>query len=486
MFPSTTNAGARMAHKVEIMSPVDVAWLSMDEPTNLMMVNGILTFDRPLDVDRFRRVIEYRWLRYERFKLRVVQPRLPITRPYWESDHNFNLDNHIHRVALPKPGDQATLQDMVSDLMSQPLDFSRPPWHFYIIENFGDGCALMARIHHCVADGMALVGVLLSMTDFRADAPLLPMDEVIGALPEDGLIGGMTREAANTATTLRNTADWAIHETREAIQDGKRARRLVERGAGFGIAATRLLARSNDPSTRLKGSLGVMKRAAWSAPTPLSEVKLVKNILGGTINDVIITAVAGGLRRYLIAHGDDVDNLEFRAAVPVNLRNGQDGGKLGNKFGLVFLCLPIHIGEPLIRLVEVRRRMAELKRSAEAPVTLGILGMMGVGNDLFREFVVQTLEPKATVVLTNVPGPPVPLYMAGEEIKDIMFWVPQAGRLGVGISILSYANRLYIGVATDAGLVPEPVGILDGFHIELEQLKNVALAVKSTGGYQAR
>jgi diacylglycerol O-acyltransferase / wax synthase len=474
-----------MAHKVEIMSPVDVAWLSMEEPTNLMMVNGVLTFGRPLDLDRVRRVIEYRWLRYERFKQRVVQSRLPFIRPYWESDPNFNLDNHIHRLALPKPGDQATLQEMVSDLMSQPLDFSRPPWHFYIIENFGAGCAVMGRIHHCVADGMALVGVLLSMTDFRADAPLVPMEEVIGALPEDGLMGGLAREAANTAATVRNTADWAFRETRSAIQDGERARHLAETGAGLGIAATRLLARSRDPRTRLKGPLGVMKRAAWSSPIPLPEVKLVKNTLGGTINDVIVTAVAGGLRRYLIGHGDEVNELEFRAAVPVNLRNGQDGGKLGNKFGLVFLSLPIHIGEPLMRLVEVRRRMGELKRSAEAPVTLGILGMMGVGTDMFREFVVQTLEPKATVVLTNVPGPPVPLYLAGEEIKDIMFWVPQAGRLGVGISIMSYDNRLYIGVATDAGLVPDPAVILDGFREELEQLKNVALAVKSANGYQA-
>jgi diacylglycerol O-acyltransferase / wax synthase len=473
-----------MAHKVEIMSPVDVAWLSMEEPTNLMMVNGVLTFGRPLDLDRVRRVIEYRWLRYERFKQRVVQSRLPFIRPYWESDPNFNLDNHIHRLALPKPGDQAMLQDMVSDLMSQPLDFSRPPWHFYIIENFGNGCAVMGRIHHCVADGMALVGVLLSMTDFRADAPLVPMEEVIGALPEDGLMGGLAREAANTAATVRNTADWAIRETRSAIQDVERARHLVETGAGLGIAATRLLARSSDPRTRLKGPLGVMKRAAWSLPIPLPEVKLIKNTLGGTINDVIITAVAGGLRRYLIGHGDEVNDLEFRAAVPVNLRNGQDGGKLGNKFGLVFLSLPIHIGEPLMRLVEVRRRMGDLKRSAEASVTLGILGMMGVGTDMFREFVVQTLEPKATVVLTNVPGPPVPLYLAGEEIKDVMFWVPQAGRLGVGISIMSYANRLYIGVATDAGLVPDPAAILDGFREELEQLKNVALAVKSANGYQ--
>jgi WS/DGAT/MGAT family acyltransferase len=471
-----------MANKVEIMSPVDVAWLSMEEPTNLMMVNGILTFDHPLDINRVRQVIEYRWLRYERFKQRVVRSRLPFLRPYWETDPYFNIDNHLHRLALPDPGDQDTLQDMVSDLMSQPLDFSRPPWQFYLIENVGNGCALMGRLHHCIADGMALVGVLLSMTDFRADAPLVPLSEVVGDLPEDGLMGGLTRDVAETASFFRHTADRAFQETRSAIQNPDHARQLAEQGAGLGLAATRLLVRTSDPRTRIKGKLGVMKRVAWSPPIPLNEVKLIKNVLGGTINDVVITAITGGLRRYLVGYGDDVSKLEFRAAVPVNLRNDHDGGKLGNKFGLVFLSLPVSIEEPLMRLVEVRRRMVELKMSAEAPVTLGILGMMGVGNDAFREFVVQTLEPKATVVLTNVPGPPVPLYLAGQEIKQIMFWVPQAGRLGMGISILSYANRLFVGVATDAGLVPDPEKVLDGYHEEIARLKTIALAVQSSNG----
>lgn len=138
-----------------------------------------------------------------------------------------------------------------------------------------------------------------------------------------------------------------------------------------------------------------------------------------------------------------------------------------------------------MRLVEVRRRMNELKQSAEAPVTLGVLGMMGIGTDAFREFVVRTLEPKATIVLTNVPGPPIPLYLAGQEIKEIMFWVPQAGRLGVGVSILSYANRVLLGVATDAGLVPDPETIIDGVYEELDRLKVLAQAVLSQNGRQS-
>ena len=466
--------------KVEIMSPVDVAWLSMDEPTNLMMVNAVITFDRPLDMARVRQVLAYRWLRYERFRQRVVRPPVPLLRPYWEDDPHFDLSLHLQHIALPRPGDRAALQDMVSDLMSTPLDFSRPPWKFYVIDNYGDGCAIMARTHHCLADGMALVAVLLAMTDFYPDAPLSPGAPVEG-LSGDGLLGGWRREVGNTVGLARSLVGRAVGGARAVVGDADHAIGLGEQGAGYGLAAGRLLARSADPRTRLKGKLGVMKRAAWSEPFPLDDIKLIKNTLGGTVNDVLVTAVAGGLRRYLVAAGDDVGDdsggLEIRAALPVNLRGDSDNGKLGNKFGLVFLTLPVHIEEPLMRLADVRRRMLELKRSAEAPVTLGILGAMGLGTDAFREFVVRTLEPKATIVLTNVPGPPIPLYLAGERIRELMFWVPQAGRLGVGISILSYAGNIHLGIATDAGLVPDPERVLVGVQAELARLKTLANAV---------
>lgn len=470
-----------MAGKIEIMSPVDVAWLSMEEPTNLMMVNAVIVFDQCVDVERIRQVLEYRWLRYERFKQRVVKPSIPFMRPYWETDPYFNIDSHLHRIALPAPGDRNALEDLVSDLMSTPLDFSRPPWKFYIIENYGEGSVIMGRLHHCLADGMALVAVLLAMTDFHADAPLVPIEPSTD-MASDGRAGNLGRELSNTVSFIRRSANQALQGALDVVQEPEKARQLGEQGAGYGLAATRLLARSADPPTRMKGKLGVMKRVAWSHAIPLADIKLIKNNLGGTVNDVLVTAVAGGIRRYLVDKGDDVSNLEFRAAVPVNLRSEADGGKLGNKFGLVFLSLPISVEEPLMRLTEVRRRMEDLKHSAEAPVTLGILGMMGVGTDTFREFVVRTLEPKATAVLTNVPGPPIPLFLAGQQIKEMMFWVPQAGRLGVGISILSYAGGVYLGIATDAGLVPDPGNILDGVYAELERMGVIARAVMAGNG----
>lgn len=477
-----------MTNKVEMMSPVDAAWLSMEEPTNPMMVNGIITFDQPLDMKKVWEVLENRWLGNERFRQRVVRPAAPLLRPYWETDPTFNLRAHVHRVALPAPGDKAALENMVSDLMSMPLDFSKPPWQLHIIENYGQGCAVMARLHHCIADGMALVAFLLTLTDFSPEpAGALQVSEN-GREPEEGngnVALAAWRDLENAAGLVRGAAGRLVDEGRQAMQDRDHAERLLATGAMTSAAAGRLLLRSNDPPTIFKGKLGVRKRAAWSRPIPLAEVKTIRKALGGTVNDVLVSSLTGALRRYLIMRAQDVSKLNFRAAVPVNLRpQGDDMTKLGNRFGLVFLSLPVNVEDPLMRLVEVRRRMDDLKRSGEAPVTLGILGMMGVGPEALKEFVVRTLEPKATAVLTNVPGPPLPLYLAGQEIKEVMAWVPQAGRLGLGLSILTYNGAVFLGVATDAGLVPDPHLILEGFyqeHLRLLIIARAALQAQASG-----
>lgn len=467
-----------MPNRTELLSPVDAAWLSMDEPTNLMVVNGIVTFDRPLDMDHLMAVLERRWLSFERFRQRVVQPSVPFLRPYWQTDPTFDLNAHVHRLALPQPAGRAELQAMVSRLMSMPIDFTKPPWHFYLFDNYETGSAMMARLHHCLADGMALIGVLLSLTDFHPDAPVGDADtHAPSRNGGDGLIGGLWRELNNAGALTRRTAGRAFRLGRQVMTDAAAAESLIAGGGDVALSSTRVLLRSSDPKTVFKGELGTLKRAAWTQPIPMADVKAIKTTLGGTVNDVLVSAVTGGLRRYLIGHHQPVDNLNFRAAIPVNLRAADEPLELGNKFGLVFLTLPVGIDDSLMRYVEVRRRMNALKRSTEPMVTFGILNIMGLGTERFKEFVVDTLEPKATAVMTNVPGPQVPLYLAGAKIEELMAWVPQAGRLGLGVSIISYAGNVQLGVVTDAGLVPDPDAIVAGICAEFARLHQIAQSV---------
>ncbi len=474
-----------MALQVTPLSNVDAAWLKMEDPTNLMMVSGIMTFAQPVDIDYLRDLIQYRLLQFRRFRQRVVRPSLPLAPSYWEDDPNFNLDSHIHRIALPAPGDQAALQEVASDLMSTPLDFSKPLWQIHVIDGFGKGGALMVRLHHCIADGIALVGVLLALTDLsegatRPEPPEITVDEESvddRSLSSDGFQASLQAMNQRTRTALkfgRRIGRRLLLEGIETFLDHDRPRQLANNSIDYSYRLSKILLRATDPQTPFKGQLGVAKRVAWSCPVPLNEVKAIRKALGGTVNDVLIASVTGGLRRYLEEKGEDVEGMDVTAVVPVNLRRPEEMTELGNKFGLVFLSLPVGVESPRDRLTEVRRRMDAIKDSPEASVALDVLSILGMSPQTVQEIFVGIIGSRATAVLTNVPGPPIPLYLAGQPIETIMFWVPQSGRLGMGISILSYAGNVYLGLATDAALVPDPEAIIEHFYEEHGRLLALA------------
>jgi WS/DGAT/MGAT family acyltransferase len=196
----------------------------------------------------------------------------------------------------------------------------------------------------------------------------------------------------------------------------------------------------------------------------------VGKALDCSVNDVLLSCVAGALRDYLVAKGDDASGVETRAMVPVNLRAPGSEGKLGNRFGLVPLVLPVGIANPLKRVYEVHNRMEALKGSYTPVLALGLLGFMGIAPNALREEILSMLANKSTAVMTNVPGPQKPLYLAGRRIDQIMFWVPQSGNIGMGVSILSYNGGVQFAVITDKKLVPDPDRLIAGFRPEFEKL----------------
>lgn len=463
-----------MPRNSEPLSNVDTAWLGMDEPTTLMMITGVMTFKKPVNIDHLQAVFEHRWLKFDRFRQRLIKPSFPSTRPYWKTDPHFRLAAHFRRVALPAPGDQEALQRVVSDLMSTPLDPSKPLWQIHLVENYGDGSAIIARIHHSIADGLALIYVLLSLTDMTPDAPW-PQPTEDDAEDEDGgffsgILGSLFRGGRSVAGAAGRLSATAVKGSLSTIRNPDRLREMMASGSELSYATSKLVLRPDDPPTPFKGKLGTVKRGAWSHLLPLKDIKAIKNATRTTVNDVLISAMSGALRQYMLSVG--AEPQDFRATVPVNLRTEKEMGQLGNKFGLVFLNLPVSIGDPIARLYEVHYRMLTLKKSSEAGIILTLLNMIGRSAQQVQDLVVSVFAKKATTVLTNVPGPPIPLYLAGRKIEDLMFWVPQAGRLGMGISILSYAGKVYVGVATDAKLVNDPDQIIEAFYNELDLLMN--------------
>jgi diacylglycerol O-acyltransferase len=449
------------------LSNVDTAWLRMEDPTNLMMISGVLVFGAPLDYERLKATLRNGLLRFARFRQRVVQPAFG--RAYWEDDPDLDMSYHLRRATLPPPGDQAMLQDLTSLLASTQLDLTRPLWQFHLVDNCDGGSALICRLHHCIGDGLALVYVLLSLTSTDPDEAW-PLHGLEAGPRRRRPLGRVTRPVHSGFRVTRQATDAFLHQVRELRTDPSHAADLAQLGTGSVAALARLVLRWPDPKTVFKGPLGIPKRTAWSAPLPLQDVKAVGKGLGGTVNDVLLTAMSGGLRRYLQDHDQRVDGLNFRAIVPVNLRKPGTEHELGNKFGLVFLSLPVGIADPVDRLRELKCRMDGLKGSLEAPVAFGILNGIGMSPEAIQDIVVNIFGTKGTAVMTNVMGPPVPLYLAGAPLDSLMFWVPQSGRLGLGVSILSYAQRVWLGVITDEGLVPDPEAIVAGFHAEFDSL----------------
>jgi WS/DGAT/MGAT family acyltransferase len=472
----------------QTMSNVDTAWLQMDRPTNLMMIAGFMAFDGPVDFERVSAAIERRLLTFDRFRQRVAPPRFPLGSHHWERDPHFDIRAHVHRVALPAPGDRAALQAFMSDLTSTPLDRSRPLWQFTVVEGYGDGWVLAARLHHAIADGIALMRVLLSLTDFSADSP--PGDSPLAPVerPEDrqrgllggaiGLIGSAVGAVGNTATSLARAtlgaADVTIQQGLETVRHPGRLVDLARLGADNATMLAKMALRSPDPQTIFRGELGVTKRCAWGEPLPLAEVKRVGRALGGTVNDVLMATVAGALRRYMLERNQLADGVGFRAFVPVNLRSLDAPLELGNRFGLVFPTLPVGLPGVRERFEATRAEMEAIKDSPEAIVAYGVLYALGMTPMDIEGVFLDFFGSKSTLVMTNVPGPQIQLYFAGSPMREIMAWVPQSGGLGMGVSIISYNGGVFIGVTTDAGLVPDPERIIDNVLIEFEAQRLLA------------
>jgi WS/DGAT/MGAT family acyltransferase len=462
-----------MQRQHEPMSKVDTAWLRMETPTNLMMITGVLMLAEPIDLGRFKRTLAERWLSYRRFRQKAVDGAAGAM---WETDADFDLDWHVRITALPGQAGQAELQHLVSQLASTPLDHSKPLWQFHVVERYKGGSAVIARIHHCYADGLALVQVMLTLTDTE-NRP-----EVRAALAETWLDKDRGSVLERLLAPTRAGLERAIHfgeqvyaRGKDLVQDPAMVAQVVHEASAIAREFAHAVTLPDDPPTAFKGPLGVTKRVAWMDPLSLEEVKTVGRSLGCTVNDVLLAACTGALRSYLCDLDEAVDGLTIRATVPVNLRPLEHARKLGNHFGLVFLDLPVGEPNPIRRLERISASMAEIKRSRQAIMTFGVLGALGMGPQVLQRPALDLFSKKATAVVTNVPGPAQPLYLAGCRISEQMFWVPQSGTIGMGISILSYDGHVYFGLIVDAKLVPRPDEIIRRFRPEFEKLLLITL-----------
>ncbi|MEM7051170.1 MAG: WS/DGAT domain-containing protein [Acidobacteriota bacterium] len=422
-----------------IASP-DLLWLQ-DSPHNLMNIVGIHTLDR-IDAPTLRELWTERVLgldqgrRYPRFTQRVVEDR---GRSYWQRDDAFAVERHIFEVPEEGPWSDQRLKSFLGHLAADPLPRDRPLWQLVIIPELDNGrSAVITRIHHCMGDGMALIPILFSLQD-----PLEP------AAPKrrDDPTGKVAKPRASKATLALKAP---------LLGPLVMLRKMIAR-------ADRSILHGPQPSGE--------KRVAWSEPIPLTAIKELKNAYGATVNDVLMAAIAGAFRRYVeTASGEPVASL--RASVPVNIRAAGTTPKMENRFATVLLELPAGIAHGGERVAEVKRRMDALKRSVEPLVMFGAVSVvLKTLPKAASRAVADFFANKCTCVLTNVPGPQEPVAMADRRIHEMMFWVPQRAKIGIGVSILSFAGAVRLGVISDVELLPEPHALVDAFGAELADLE---------------
>lgn len=447
------------------LASVDAAWLHMDEPTNPMVITVALCFDTPIDFKLLRAMVAERLLPFERFTRRIADGRGGA--PIWEDDPHFAIEAHMHRIGLPGKGSDDDLRELLADLVSTPLDPNRPLWQMYLVERYGKGCVLVVRVHHCMADGVSLVQIFNALMDQPiVDAPPPP--------PPNGALHGIVDNAFEAIGAAVRTTEHLVHEGWELVSHPERVLGVI--GSGAAVLGKLALMGPDTPSI-FRGKLGTSKRAAWSVSVPLDDVKVVGKALGGTVNDVILVAVAGALRRYMERRDAHVSERGLRAMVPVNLLPPGTKSNGGNHFGLVYVTLPVGLADPVERMERVRAEMAAIKASPEAYIAYGLVGMLGAVPAEVERAAIGALCSMASMVITNVPGSRVADTIAGKTVRRAMFWVPEAGDLGLGVSILSYAGTVQMGVLADAGLVPDPEAIADAFGAEFTELLELARAV---------
>lgn len=480
-----------MSAERERLSNADAAWLHMDRPTNLMVINSVLRFDEALDWERFEDVVRTRLVApYPRFRQRVVDARVPLRGASWSLDPDFELSRHLHRRGLAAPGDETALKRLVGDLAAQPLDRGKPLWDMYLIDGPGRGCAVIVRMHHCIADGIALARVMLSLTDAAAR----PEPDGTSASTRARVAPSRPSAVRSVVATATAPLTGALAASEQAVSAGRRVARALARESLQTLASPRhgvelatglsadaaalakLLLSPADARSALKGDAGAARAVAWSRPIALERVKAIAHAQGATVNDVLLAAVSGALRAHLIACGESAS--ELHALVPFNLRDAKESGppQLGNRFGLVILTLPVDRSSRRERLEELKLRMGRIKESPEGPVSYAVLELLGATPLELESLGIDFFTAKATAVLTNVPGPRETVYLAGVPLRNVLVWAPTAGSVGMSVSILSYAGEVTIGLLVHAELVPDPQSIVDRLGRELTGLAGLAPA----------
>ncbi|MGN6190412.1 MAG: WS/DGAT/MGAT family O-acyltransferase [Conexibacter sp.] len=437
------------------LTGLDSSFLHLEHDASTHMhVASCMVFDGPPPThDELVSAVERRLHLVPRYRQRLAFVPFGQGRPVWVDDPHFNTRYHVQHHALPKPGSEEQLKHLAGRAFSQQLDRNKPLWELWLVEGLEGGrFAILAKTHHALVDGISGVDITTVLFDVAPEPAPTPAPEqpwVPGPLPSSAqLLGDALLERATVPAEIFRGVRAAVRRPRRV------ARELF--GDVRAIGSFALPGARSAPPSPLNVPIGPHRRFTW-VEEELDRVKAIKNALGGTVNDVVLVTVAGGLGRYLRAHGHPTIDLRLRAMIPVSVRSEEARGALGNQVAAVWASLPVGETDPVERLALVRGEMEDLKESHQAVGARLLTELTGFAPPtvMAQAARLQARQRYFNLVVTNVPGPQFPLYVLGRQMRSIYPLVPLAQNLALGIAIISYNGRIAFGLNADFDALPD-------------------------------
>jgi diacylglycerol O-acyltransferase / wax synthase len=461
------------------LTTVDATFLYTEKPTQPMHVGGSMLYEGRVPLEVLVQALESRLHLLPRYRQKVVFPPFAMAHPTWEDDPAFDIRHHVAEVTLPAQGDERALSEVGGQAFAGMLDREHPLWKLIVVGGRADGnTAVVWKVHHAMIDGVSGVDLTMVLHDLKPDAPP-PAPPSAPWQPQPvpdplSLLQDAVKDRLNAVTQA--LTDDAFRLLRPTELEA----RLRQLAGAVGSSAPNVLRPA--PRVPFNGPLSSERRYGW-AEFPFAEFRRAKSVLGGTVNDAVLTVIAGGMGRYLRALGHATDGLEIRAMCPVSMRRPDERGALGNLVSMMFAPLYVGVLDPVERLAAEREAMTRLKEQDQAgglyemthlmdrvpPAVQAIAGQLTVPNTLLN------------TVSTNVPGPQIPLYLSGHRLIGWCPLIPLANEVGLVNAILTYDQRLTIGVTVDPKLVPDVWLYVECLKASFAELLQAADAAEAAG-----
>jgi diacylglycerol O-acyltransferase len=465
------------------LSGLDASFLSLERSGAHMHVGSVLVFEgSPPPYDELVAKLEQRLHLVPRYRQKLAWPPLAQSRPVWIDDPHFNARYHVRHTALPAPGGEEELKALAGRVFAQGLDRSKPLWELWMVDRVGDDAfAVISKTHHALVDGVSGVDISTVLFDLEPDPPepdpappWAPRPEPSGA----SLVADVVAERAGTPLDAARGVYAAVRHPERAVAGGGKAVGGLASMAAAGLGGA--------PPSPLNVRIGPHRRFTW-VDADLVQFKAIKGALGGTVNDVVLAAVTGALRAFVIRRGRDPEGMELKAMVPVSVRADAERGALGNRVAAMYAPLPVYAADPVERFRIVHEAMGGLKESGQAvgAEVLTRLAGFAAPTVLDQAARLQTRQRFFNLVVTNVPGPQFPLYLHGRRLRSFYPQVPLTLNTALGIAIMSYDGRLGFGLLGDYDALPELDDVAEDLEGAIAELA-AAAGVTPTGSKRRR